>query len=171
MTSEAQDRPFVWRAKGFRQYRPPNRISRGMVSVAPWVNLALLLLLFYMINAPFILQPGVRVDLPEAPFTDGTRYGHVVVVLSQEAADRAAGREEIVYFDDERFILGRPGQPERLRAAFVDAVRKRPDAAMVLEADRRVEHGTIVRLLNMAAEAGVREVNIGARQARNGPGT
>lgn len=158
------DAPFNWHVRRFRTYRPPNRINRGLITAAPWLDALVLVFMFLALQSRFILQPGLSVSLPAAPFAGGSPYGHVVVVLHQESPGRD-GAESIVFFDDERFVLGRPGQAERLRAAFAAARGRRPDAAMVIEADRRVSHGTLVDLVNAAAEAGIGEVNLATRPA------
>lgn len=154
--------PFNWHVRRFSFYRPPNRLSRGMVTAAPWVDAALLIVMVLLLNSRFVLQPGITVNLPVAPFAAGTRYGHVVVVLYQEAAGRASD-EEIAFFEDERFVLSREGQYAKLAEAFAAATRREPESPMVIEADRRVSHGTLVALLRAAADAGLREVNVATR--------
>ena len=97
----AGNQTIGWYVTGFRRYRPENRLSRGMVSAAPWVNLALLVAMYLYLLAPNVLQPGLTVRLPESPFAGGSRYGHNLVVLSQAVAGRQE-REEIIFFDDRR---------------------------------------------------------------------
>ena len=148
-----------WYVGGFRRYRLDNRISRGMVTAAPWVNLALLVVLYILLSAPNVRQPGLLVRLPEAPFTSGSQYGCNVVVLSQEVPGKTT-RQEIVYFDDERFPLNQTARVKELGRRFVRVVQDRPHTILVIEADRMVQHGTVVDLFNLAAEAGFKEVNV-----------
>lgn len=138
-----------------RRFRSNRRLFCGTFSIVPLADVVLLVVLFLLTNFRFVLQPGVNVELPEAPFSDGAPYGPMVVVLTQEG---------IVLFNDERTTM------EGLASAFGQAVHEHPDATIVVEADHRVQHGSIIKVLNMAAAAGVREVNLATRSAAAGEG-
>ncbi len=157
-------RTVGWYVGGFRRYRPENRLNRGLVSCAPWVNLALLVAMYLYFLAPNVLQPGVAVQLPESPFVDGRHYGHNLVILSLPLAGQAE-REEIFFFDDTRYLARDSGQLDSLRMALARARAAQPGLPLVVEADRMVRHETLVRLYEMAGEAGFREVNVATRQA------
>jgi biopolymer transport protein ExbD len=86
------------------KYVPRSRIGQGLISVAPWVDVVLLIVFFLLVGSRVVLQPGVVVALPEGPFTEGTRPGLIAVVLS--VGGEGGRREEIVFFDDERFRMG-----------------------------------------------------------------
>ena len=162
MNAPPKQQPMRWYVTGFFRYRPVNRLSRGMVTAAPWINVSLLVWMFLFFTSPFVLQPGIVVKLPESPFAAGTRYGHNVVVLSQGSGVRG-GPQEIVFFDDQRFLMNPSDSMNELRAAFARATRERPDLPLVIEADQDVRHGTIVKLFNMATDAGITEVNMATR--------
>jgi biopolymer transport protein ExbD len=153
-----------WYVRGFRRYRPENRLNRGLVSAAPWLNLGLLVAMYLYFLAPNVLQPGVAVQLPEAPFADGRHYGHNLVILSMPMAGLQE-REEIFFFDDTRYLGREPAQMDELRAALARARSVKPQLALVVEADRLVRHETVVRLFDMARDAGFAEVNLATRQA------
>jgi biopolymer transport protein ExbD len=155
-----------WYVAGFRRYRPENRISRGLIACVPWVNLALLVAMYLYLLAPNVLQPGIMVRLPESPFVAGTRYGLNVVVLSREMAGQRE-REEIVFFDDQRYLVRYASQMNDLRSALARATRERAALPLILESDMAVRHGTLVQLFNMAADAGIRDINIATRPAES----
>lgn len=161
----AKDRPHGWYVQGFYRYRPENRLSRGFVAAAPWVNVALLISLYLYLNAPNVLQPGIMIQLPEAPFTSGSHYGHNLVIMNQEVVGQA-GRQEAIFFDDERFIVNQPMMMEDLAQRLGKAVRERPDAPLVIEADYLIQHGTIITVFNMASAAGFKEVNVATLPSR-----
>ncbi|HEY8241162.1 MAG TPA: biopolymer transporter ExbD [Kiritimatiellia bacterium] len=124
------------------------RPVRGLLDVAPWVNIALLMLMFFTAQSSFVLRPGIAVDLPAAPMTDGAGYRSQVVTL---------GRNNMVFFNDERTTL------DGLAPRLADAARRDPDATLVVEADERVEHVSLIRLYNMAQAAGFPRVVLATR--------
>src|ERR1039458_111963 len=91
-----------WSATGLRtRYLPRSRIGQGLISVAPWVNLALLMFCFLLLNSKLVLQPGVVINLPRAPFREGTGSEMVAAVLSVPGTTRGP-REEFIWFNDQR---------------------------------------------------------------------
>ena len=149
------------------RYAPRSRIGQGLISVAPWLNIVLLLVFFAMVESRSLLVPGVVVRLPELPFRDGTPPGMTAVALS--IGQPGGGREDLIIFNDERFPLNSPKQMQLLREAFTERARQQTGVPLVLLADERMSHGTVMRIVNMAREAGFREVNIAARESGQAP--
>ncbi len=150
---------WVW--KGLRdRYRPDQRISRGMVTSAPWIDVVLLIVFFLMCTLPFVLQPGIAIDLPTTPIGEGHPFGHSMVIVVQTATDNET-YEAIVFFDDRRFRFDT--QREALREAMHRAATRRPDLPLILEADHRVRHGLMVDIYTLATEVGIRQVNVATR--------
>jgi biopolymer transport protein ExbD len=145
------------------RYHPKSRIGQGVISLAPWLNLVLLILFFMIIDSKVVLQPGVVMRLPEAPFADGTPPGMTAVVL--EIGSPAGGaREEIVIFNDERFQMKSPDWVQRFRDAVSAQSQSHAGVPLILYVDSRVSHGTVLALVNIAREAGVRDVNLATRE-------
>jgi biopolymer transport protein ExbD len=154
-----------WTVHGFRHYRPQNRLNKGLVATAPWMSVTLLIALYLYLLAPNVLQPGMVLQLPVAPFSDGRHYGHNVAVLSLPMVGRTE-RDEIFFFDDQRYLGREPAEMDALRGALATAWTQKPNLPMVIEADRMVRHDTVVKLFDMAAEAGFREVNLATRSSQ-----
>jgi len=153
----------TWSIKGLRtRYTPKSRLGHGMVSMAPWLDFVLLLLIFGLLQSNLVLQPGVVVALPDAPFTQGTGKGLVAVVLAVSDAD--SGRSSaIVFFDDERFMVGNREQMDGFAQALSRRLADHPDAPLVLQADKAIPQGTIVEIIDAASGVGVRSVNVAVR--------
>lgn len=133
-----------------RVFRPRMRRVAAPIDAVAFLNVLLVGVLFYLLRVPFVLQPGIRVDLPESAFTDGQPYDSLVVTVSQEG---------MLFFNDRRVTL------EDLRTEFRKALHDRSDRTLILDADRRVSHGTLVNLFNLAMECGMRTVSLGTRVA------
>ena len=151
-------------ASGLRtRFFPKSRLGHGLISVAPWINVVLLIFFFLMIDRKFLLEPGILVNLPKVSIDQGSSYGMTAVVLSLKGAGRDE-RDEIVFFDDVRYRLQIEDQRKRLQRAFSSKVKEGREVTLILQADRNVSHGTVVDLMNMALAAGVDRVNIAAKQ-------
>jgi len=139
-----------------RLYIAKNRIRKGPPGFIPLADLVLILFTFYLSQAPFVLQPGIAMTLPSAPFAEGTRYGSLTVTVT---------RDGLVFFNDDRVKL------QDLAGRFSEAVALRPDEPLVIQADGFVQHYTLIQIYNMASEAGIRDVNLAVREpaARRAP--
>jgi len=147
------------------RYFPKSRISQGLVSVGPWVDIVFLLLFLGLLDMEFVLQPGVVVNLPETPFREGLRSQMIAVVLSVNG-DQSAKREDIVFFDDERFLVDDAQQMGALKQAFSESARLHSESSLIIQADEKVSHGTIMRLLEMARDVGIRYANLASEETR-----
>ncbi|OGV57688.1 MAG: hypothetical protein A2283_03120 [Lentisphaerae bacterium RIFOXYA12_FULL_48_11] len=144
------------------RYFPKSRLGHGLVSVAPWVNLVLLLFFFVIVDKKFLLEPGVLVDLPKTSIEQGSPFGLTAVVMSIKGSE-GNEREEIVFFDDVRYRMKQEEQRKRLQRAFSSRIRDGHDLVLLIQADRQVLHGTVMDIMNMALVAGMDKVNIAAR--------
>ena len=86
----------------------------------------------------------------------------IAVVLSIKTGD-VVGREEVVFFDDERFLVREREDMRRLEKALARRSRAHPDAALTIQADKHVQHGTMVQLLDMAKDLRIGQVNLAGR--------
>ena len=136
-----------------RRFRQQHLLRRTLLEPAMWVDCVLLILMFFVLQSAFVLQPGVVVDLPAAPMVGGAPYGSLVVTLSQEGQ---------LYFDDQRMSVDAFGE------ALARATRREPGATLVIEADARVRHSELVRVYDLAVRTGVRQVVLATRIAAGG---
>ena len=136
-----------------RKYRPNQRLFKGPMDAVPLMNVVLLFMLFYIAQSPFVMQPGIIVNLPASSFTAGVPYDAMVVTVSQEG---------LVFFNDERTTL------EGLGIMFAQTVFDHPDSSLVIEADGGVQHSTLVQMYNMATTAGIKRVVLATRISSTG---
>lgn len=136
-----------------RAVKSRRRRRRGLLDLVQVVDVGFLMLLFFMVNAGFVLQPGISVALPVSDFKGGEPYGALVVTIAQEG---------MIFFNDERTTL------DGLGDAFRQATHDDPAARVLVEADGRVPHAMLVRIYNMAEAAGIKEVTLATRMGGGG---
>jgi biopolymer transport protein ExbD len=149
------------------RYTPKSRIGQGFVGLAPWFDVVLIAVFFVLLETKFVLQPGVVVELPRAPDTGGLSSDLIAVVLSVESGVRGA-RDEIVFFEDDRYRVSDPRQMNRLQGVLRSRARKSLGSGLVIQADQAVRQGTLAELLEMARQVGVPRVSLATRSGRSG---
>ncbi|MFC1468210.1 ExbD/TolR family protein, partial [Verrucomicrobiota bacterium] len=132
-----------------RRFKAKHHFARGYSFAAVMLNAALLLLGFYILNSHFVLQPGIQLELPTAPFADGVPFlQSTIVTLSRDGS---------IFCDDERTTV------DGLSDAFARAVHANPNRTLLIEADKRVQYGRLVEVYNKAQAAGIQKIMMATR--------
>lgn len=147
------------------RFVPRARLGQGVITMAPWLDLVLIIVFFLLLRERYLIEPGVVMELPTAPVRGGAPAGMVAMVLSLESGQPGV-REEIVVFNDQRYRAANEAQMALLEKELRRQTAGGGTGVLLLEADARVTHGTLVRLYAIAREAGLREVNVAARGPR-----
>ena len=131
------------------------QMSKGLVDPAPLVNVVLLLLLFFVLNSPFVMQSGLGVSLPSSETSTIRTFQSLVVTVT---------RDNLFFFNNQ------PTTIEKLEQSLREAVQQGRGRELIIKADRQVAHGTVTQIMSVALKAGVTMVNIAARSDASGAG-
>jgi biopolymer transport protein ExbD len=122
------------------------------INVTPLVDVALVLLIILMVSSTYIVAQTLKVQLPKARATDGTAEKPTKVEMLKDGTIR---------FNDEKVNEGQ--LTEKVKAA----VAADAEMSLVVSADREVQHGNVVHLLDIAKLAGVTKFAINVMQGSN----
>lgn len=121
------------------------RIFQGQLDVAPFAGVFFLLLMFILFGSSLVHNPGVRIELPTVPNPlPGTPHPAVAVALD------SSGR---LFFESQ--VTTEEELLERLRGRVAE---EEEALTLVLRADGKGPYENVVRVQNIAQQAGVREV-------------
>ncbi len=119
-----------------------------ILNVTSLIDVLFLLLIFFMISTTFLSQPAIKMELPEAKHADEVRQKPLVVYVDQYGK---------VYLNDE------PMDIPLLEAALKRKLDESTDKSLVLRADSRVSHGSVVEVLDIVKGAGVKKLVVSTR--------
>jgi biopolymer transport protein ExbD len=122
---------------------------RGLVDLTPMLNVVLLLMCFFLLSSSFVLQPGIKVDLPRNTFATGSPASRLIVAVTlspQQFDDKGAPlpRQPVLYFNDQIVTL------DGLRAALGQLPASRIKPTLVVKADKEVPLDLITSLIDVA---------------------
>jgi biopolymer transport protein ExbD len=120
------------------------------INVTPLVDVVLVLLVILMVASTYIVAQTLKVQLPRAKSTDGTADKPTKVEILKDGRLRW---NEVFVQDSEL--------PDKLKAA----VEADPEMSLVVSADKEVQHGNVVHVLDLAKLAGVVKFAINVQQS------
>lgn len=125
------------------------------INVTPLVDVTLVLLIIMMVTAKIIVSNSLPLDLPQA----------------------AKGEEVQMVFGVELFANGTiqvDGEPvtddKKVMALASDALKKDKNLRAVIRADKSVQHGRIITILDLLKQAGVAKIAFGVTPIAAEPG-
>jgi len=133
----------------FRGRRMELEHGLKQIDIAPLIDVVFQLLIFFMLTSSFIMQPGIKVNLPRAATSE--------VVKPQNAEIMVTG-EGIIYLDAKVVTM------DELRGFFKQSAKRNSSASILIKADRRASLGRVVEIWDMARELGVSQINIATNQ-------
>ena len=119
------------------------------INVTPLVDVVLVLLIILMVSSTYIVAQTLKVQLPKARATDGTADKPTKVELLKDGTLR---------FNDNKVTEA------ELTQKVKDAVIADPEMSLVVSADKEVQHGNVVHMLDIAKLAGVTKFAINVMQ-------
>jgi biopolymer transport protein ExbD len=120
------------------------------IDLAPMLDFFLNLLIFFIISAAFVSEAGIKVHRPSAKTATKVDNASIFVAIS-------AGGD--IYVDRGRVDI-------RLLRTTLERLRaQKPQAPVVIQADRDAHAGFVVEAMDQARLAGVQDVAIAAAPA------
>lgn len=120
------------------------------LNIAPMIDVVLLLLIFFMLSAHFVMQPGIKVSLPKSTTAGSEEEQDVVVYMGARGQTVLDGRE-----------LTMAQLAEALQKRLADTDRRR----VVVKPDASVPMGAVVQVMDAAKRAGAQDMVLSTQVA------
>ena len=113
------------------------------INVTPLVDVTLVLLIVFMVTAKIIVSQGMPMDLPKA--ASGEEVQNVFSV-------------ELTAYGTARVDSTPVATDEAIAELARQAKARNKDMRVVIRADKKVEHGRVIRVLDLLKQAGVAKI-------------
>lgn len=111
---------------------------RMHLDIAPLIDIVFLLLIFFMLTANFIMQPGIKVTLPVAETAQPQTEEKVIVFI---------GQDNKIFFNDKQISI------DELRGVLKERLKFSQDKTVILRADEKIDLGLAVKVMDIAKQA------------------
>jgi biopolymer transport protein ExbD len=131
------------------RFSQPKReaVSLG-ISIAPLIDIVFLLLIFFMLTSHFEIISGIDISLPDISEKGPNRSGNTIVLSLDKTGNCYLQRERVTLKD--------------LHLKLKEMTKERR-INLMLQADKDVTHGLVVRIMDLAKNAGVTSIVIAAQ--------
>ena len=121
-------------------------LTKGELNIAPLIDVVFLQLIYFMLTSSFIMQPGIKINLPQAITSETVSEKEIIVDISKEGA---------IFFRDN------PVTMEELKTIFQNAVSLDRDKVLIIKGDQKTAHGIVVGVMDTARTVGINKIVIG----------
>jgi biopolymer transport protein ExbD len=125
------------------------------INVTPLVDITLVLLIVFMVTAKLIVSQSLPLDLPKA--ANGQDIQMIFGVELHQNGDIVVNGKKL------------PGDDAVLPLAK-EELAKTPDLRAVIRADTTVQHGRVIRVLDLLKQGGVSKIAFGVSPVAPEPG-
>lgn len=114
--------------------------------LTPLIDIIFQLVLFFMVSTQFVSSPGIEVDLPRSSAD----------TILKERDDLKVW----VRADGTAYLNDKPVTNADLRDALTEASKRDPNTLIIIKADKQVDHGAVVRVMDTARSLGLSRLAI-----------
>ena len=109
------------------------------------IDIIFLLLLFFVLSSSFVLQPGVKVELPRTVTQEHPVRKDLILIIS---------RDERVFLNNDQVPL------KSLWGRLIEELKVQSEGMIIIRADKGVPHGMVVQVMDIAKQAGALRMSI-----------
>ena len=128
-----------------------NKKSRLLLNVTPLIDVLFILIIFFAVSSTFLEQPGIKSALPEAKKTDLQKIEKAVLFITSD---------QKLLFRNKEITL------ENLGPILKDAMEQSLDQTLIINADKTVPHGLVVKVMDIARQNGVLKLVVATEQKK-----
>jgi len=122
------------------------------INVTPLVDVCLVLVIIFMVTAPMLSEPVIKVDLPKAHTKEGEEKEKITITLGKD------GRIALDYKEYKTYEAMEPDLKDKLAGSESKLV--------ILKADANALHGRLVDLMAKAKDAGAQSLTIATERKK-----
>jgi len=115
------------------------------INITPLTDVVMVLLVIFMVTTPLMMQEAFKIKLPTAATAEPNPEQTTTITVTPG---------NIIYLNKAQVSL------DDLKGLLVSRMAQSPDKTVVIKADKDILHGMVVKVLDIAKEAGALKLAI-----------
>ena len=122
-----------------------NRQKKVTLNITSLMDIMFILIIFFTVTSTFLEQPGIELKLPEAESSETHTAEKVIVFVDAQGE---------IYINKNKIQL------EALAETVAELLQAQTEKMVVLRADEKATHGTIIRVMDLLRKKGIYKIII-----------
>ena len=121
--------------------------AESEVNLTPMLDVVFIMLIFFIVTASFVKESGIEITRPGAATAVRKERGNILIAITA---------------NDQIWMNRRQVDPRALRANIERMHAENPQGSVVIQADQDSKTGLLVKVMDAARSAGVKNVSLAA---------
>lgn len=121
------------------------RDTENEINLTPMLDVVFIMLIFFIVTASFLKESGIDINRPNTPRVTVDETETILVTID---------------WNSEILIDGRLIDPRAVRANVERLRAEKPEASVVIRADRRSLNDTLVQVMDASRQAGIYDIAV-----------
>ena len=117
------------------------------INLTPMLDVVFILLIFFIVTANFIKEPGLEVNRPDSDTSEIQENAAILI---------AVGGNDEIYMDGRRIDV------RQVKANVLKLLADNPQGTVVIQADETASADAIIQVMDGARDAGVFDISLAA---------
>ena len=122
-------------------------VEESEVNLTPMLDVVFIMLIFFIVTASFVKEAGIDITRPPAATAERQERGNILIAITA---------------NNQIWIDRRQVHPRALRANIERLHAENPQGSVVIQADEKSQNGLLVRVMDAARLAHVKNVALAA---------
>ncbi|CAM4249765.1 MULTISPECIES: ExbD/TolR family protein [Vibrio] len=123
--------------------RRRQRNDEAQVDMTSMLDIVFIMLIFFIVTSSFVRESGVEVNRPQAANATSQQDAGIFIAITDN---------NLVYIDKRLIDI------ERVQATLENLLIDKPDASVVIQADKFAFNGTVVEVMDGVKGAGIEKI-------------
>ncbi len=125
---------------------PHRNKKSASFNLTPLIDVVFLLLIFFMLTTTFVnLENRIKVNLPTGDFAAAEPSENIIVTITE---------------NNTIYLNGKLIDPLKLTESVATEIKEEPEKIVILEADKNVLHGKVIRVMDLLKKGGAERIAI-----------
>lgn len=117
------------------------------LNLTPMLDVVFILLIFFIVTANFIKEPGLEVNRPDAETSTIQENAAILIAIGN---------------NDDIWIDGRRIDVRQVKANVTKLLAENPQGSVVIQADEQASADAIIKVMDQSRDAGVYAISLAA---------
>lgn len=120
----------------------------SQIDMTPMLDVVFIMLIFFIVTTSFVRESGLEVNRPTAATATEQGKAGIFVAINDSGE---------IYIDRKQVDL------QRVRASLERLIASQGEVGLVIQADQETRHGVVVKVMDAAREAGIKQISVAAK--------